>query len=79
MIQVDPNVIPPAGPAKVSHDDPGPLTITITGDAGQTATLTVPAGAKVDWYPPPGWKSATFKATNHNQVFRYIEGEESAG
>ncbi len=81
MITVQPDVIPAGGPAQISHSGSGPLTISITGSDGTTQTIVVPANSTKSWTPPPGWTSATFKATGHDDVFRLIgEGEgEGAG
>lgn len=73
-LQVDPHatIIRKDG-ASVSHSGSGTLTVTITGDVGQVATIEVPAGQTVNWIPPDGWHSASFRAEGHQDEFRTIE------
>ncbi len=71
-LTVTPNIIDPLDGAKVSHDSPHKLTVTIESNNGYIQTIEVPAGTTVVWHPPAGWTSATFTAPGADEVNRVI-------
>ena len=73
-MNIDPDqVIIASEGAQISHDGTGSLLVTIENENGATETVTVPAGQTVIWYPPAGWKTATFTAPGQKEEFRTIE------
>ncbi len=60
--------------AKISHDHDTTTTVKISG-GGTTIEIEVPPNTEVDWTPPAGWDSATFKDGDCPDVFRFIASE----
>lgn len=73
-----PDIIIPSKGAEISHAGTGVLVVTATNEKGVSDTITVPPGKVVVWYPPPGWRSVTFRAPGHTEEFRVIDQEASA-